>query len=164
MQLKLLFFFSINTYSSSCDYFPKHEFLGVFSKIEYECEENNNRGSTCYTNADRYNHVSRAVVNLIPLAVEQGIQIKLEDSRFPFRAPVLEYTFRDKTSDSNVTLTCSKQVIDGIQEIEMRSSSNLAQTNFKSYTILRKKGETIEFEIFSEYRGETSKYLFRLIE
>ena len=76
----ILCFFSINTYSSSCDYFPKHEFLGVFSKIEYECEENNNRGSTCYTNADRYKHVSRAVVNLIPLAVEQGIQIKLEDS------------------------------------------------------------------------------------
>ncbi|MCO4755672.1 MAG: hypothetical protein KC478_14415 [Bacteriovoracaceae bacterium] len=147
-----------------CENFPKYEFLGVFKKVEYQCEENNNRGSTCYTSADRYRHASEAVVNFIPLAVEQGVQIKVQDSRFPFRAPILEYIFRDKTSNSNETLTCSTKVIDGIQEIEMRSSSSLDSVVFKSHTVLRKKGETIEFEISSEYRGETSKYLFRLVE
>ena len=146
-----------NLFASECDFknFDIYKLIGVFENPAYICEENLERGSSCYTVNDSYRKVTEMSVSPFPTGVDVGIEIELFDKRGDV---VLTQTFSNRLHDRRNEFSCVDQVIDGIKITEIIDSMDFG--DFKSSMRLTRKGDIVEFEIKSVNGSESSRYLF----
>ncbi len=131
------------------------QFIGVFDKFHYVCEENSERGSSCYSANDIYNKVSEIFISPYPLGVELGLNVELLDQR---KRLVLTQTFSKVFLDSQTRLSCKEIIVDEVKVFQIKEEKNLG--GLKSSIQLTRKDRAIEFELISSYNSSSSRYLF----
>lgn len=154
----LVILFGSSAIAGDCKHFNKSEFTGIFTVVDYICEENTNRGSNCYTTSDVNTKVTSVDIMLVPTGIDQGVQVELIDDSNPMRPKViLTHTFT-QFGIGQSELSCFEYEEDGKKVFKISQKSEMG--DLKSSIQLLKKGKIVEFEINSSLRNVNSSYRF----
>ncbi len=155
-----LFFISSFSLADDCKYFQKSQFIGIYNVTGFKCEDSGSE-TTCENTKDQYKSVSEIHISLVPLTVEQGLMVELIDNSRPTGPEVAEkYVFAEVTTQPNEKTSCSHSSEKGLDIYVIKEESSVGP--LKSYIMVTKKGDGLEFETWTSFEKVSTKHTFTL--
>lgn len=149
---------SPSLFANNCKYF-KEQFFGNFSVYNYNCLSNTeNEHFSCYSANDPQASVSTVQISPISLGMGIALSVKQLDQSFNI---VDERFLSEFNLGKNEAIVCSEIEENG-EKVQFLKQQLTGLGESKIYTMLSKRKNVIELEMFVSLGGVITKQAFQL--
>jgi len=153
----------LTSFAGNCKHFDKTQFLGYFNVVDYVCEGEDSERFSCYSDSDIYKNVSEVIITTIPLVVELGLKVEMMSHVDPLWPRLVEeFIFSEGSRMTNSKLSCSEYVENNESVVKIKSELSAGSSQF--YSMLTKRNNLVELEIFGSINNVSSRKIFRLTD